>query len=207
MADRGGSARTRAAATLLVSSLAIGLVACSATPSAAPLPTPTTALPTVAPTASPTATAALPTLASTLAPTSGTATRACGAVDLKASHDLVEGAAGSRLTNVVLTAATTCWVDLYPALGIRDGTGTQLVGSTATGSGRIELHPDVTYSTEVRFANWCDPDPRFPLALVIRIGPEEVAVTGSSFPDVGDMPPCNGVGGPRLESNPWTAAP
>ncbi len=128
-------------------------------------------------------------------------------MDLKASHDLVEGAAGSRLTTIVLTAATTCSLDLYPALGIRDAAGTELVGSTTTGSGQIDLDPDVTYSSDVRFANWCGPDPRFPLALVIRIGPREVEVTGSSFPDVGDMPPCNGVGGPRLESGPWTATP
>lgn len=206
MADRGGSARTRAAAAILVSSVAVGVVACSATPSVAPLTTPTV-LPTEAPAASPSATAATSTEAPTPEPTSGTAMPGCGAADLKASHDLVEGAAGSRLTTIVLTAATTCWVDLYPALGIRDATGTQLVGSTTTGVGRIELDPDVTYSTDVRFANWCDPEPRFPLALVIRIGPEEVAVTGSSFPDVGDMPPCNGVGGPRLESDPWAASP
>ena len=70
---------------------------------------------------------------------------------------------------------------------------------------RIDLDPGVSYSSNVRFANWCKPDPTFPLVLVIRVGGEEVGVTGSSFPEAGDMPPCNGVGGPRLESEPWTA--
>jgi len=155
----------------------------------------------------PTETVAPPTPAVTPAPTAVSGTPACTAADLKASHDLVEGAAGSRLTMVVLTAATTCSVDLYPALGIRDADGTELVSSTTTGSGRIDLDSGVSYSTEVRFANWCDPEPKYPLSLVIRIGTAEVAVTGSSFPETGDMPPCNGVGGPRLESNAWAAAP
>ena len=153
----------------------------------------------------PTGTAAPPTEAATPAPTSLSTGARCTAADLKASHGLVEGAAGSRLTNIVLVAARTCSVDLYPTLGIRDADGAELVGSTSTGPGRIDLDPDVSYSSNIRFANWCKPDPKFPLVLVIRVGGEEVGVTGSSFPEAGDMPPCNGVGGPRLESEPWTA--
>ena len=128
-------------------------------------------------------------------------------MDLKASHDLVEGAAGSRLTTVVLVAASSCTVDLVPAMGIRDGGGAELVASTSAGSGRIDLDPDVSYSSEIRFANWCGPEPRYPLSLVVRIGAEEVEVTGSSFPEAGDMPPCNGGGGPVLEAGQWEAAP
>ena len=173
----------------------------------APSEVPTVAPPTLAPTAVPTASEAPPTEAATPAPTSVSAASACTAADLEASHDLVEGAAGSRLTTVVLTAATPCSVDLFPAMGIRDGAGTELVASTTTGSGRIDLDPDVSYSSEIRFANWCNPEPKYPLALVIRIGVEEVGVTGSSFPEAGDMPPCNGVGGPRLEAGQWEAAP
>ena len=139
-------------------------------------------------------------------PTSVAAGPSCAATDLKASHDLVEGAAGSRLTTVVLVASRTCSIDLYPAMGIRDGDGTQLVASTTTGSGRIDLDPDASYSSDVRLANWCSPDPKFPLELVIRIGADEVSVTGSSFPEAGDMPPCNGGGGSVLEATPWEAA-
>jgi hypothetical protein len=206
MADRRGSARTRAAAPFLAGVLALGLVACSATPSASPTAQPTLA-PTPTPTVVPTQSAAPPTQAATPAPSAVTGGVACAAADLKASHDLVEGAAGSRLTTVVLVAASRCSVDLNPAIGIRDARGNELVGSAGGGAGRIDLDPNASYSSGIRFANWCDPDPRFPLSLVIRIGAEEVSVTGSSFPDEGDMPPCNGPGGPVLEAGAWAAAP
>ena len=140
-------------------------------------------------------------------PTSIAAAPACAATDLKASHDLVEGAAGSRLTTVLLVAARTCSVDAFPAMGLRDAHGAELVGSAAGGSGRIDLDPNVSYSSAVRLANWCNPDPSFPLALVVRLGTGEVGVTGSSFPDQGDMPPCNGAGGPVLEAGAWQATP
>jgi hypothetical protein len=187
--------------------LALALGACAQSPVSAPTSSPTAALPTEAPTVMPNMTPAPPTVAVSLAPTAVSAAPPCVASDLKASHDLVEGAAGSRLTTVVLSAATTCSVDLHPAMDIRDGDGTELVGSTTTGSGRIDLDADVSYSSEVRFANWCNPDPKFPLALVIRLGVEEVGVTGSSFPEAGDMPPCSGGGGPLLDAGTWTAAP
>jgi len=206
MADRRGSPRTRAATPFLAGVLVVALGACAA-PAAAPNAVPTIAAPTEAPTLPPTETPAPPTETPTPGATSVAGTPACAASDLKASHDLVEGAAGSRLTTVVLVAATRCSVELYPVLGIRDAGGSQLVGSTATGPGRLDLDPGVSYSTDVRFANWCNPDPKFPLSLVIRLGTEELGVTGSSFPEAGDMPPCNGAGGPRLESNPWAAAP
>jgi len=206
MADRRGSARTRAAAPFLAGVLGLGLVACSATPTATPRFEPTV-VPTAstAPTVVPTQSAAPTTQAATPAPSAGGV--ACAAADLKASHDLVEGAAGSRLTTVVLVAASRCSVDLNPAMGIRDASGGELVGSAGGGAGRIDLDPNASYTSGVRFANWCNPDPQFPLSLVIRIGAEEVSVTGSSFPDAGDMPPCNGPGGPVLEAGAWEAAP
>src|SRR5204862_2968906 len=121
--------------------------------------------------------------------------------------DLVEGAAESRLTTVVLVAAAKCSVDLHPAMGIRDANGRELVGSTAGGAGRIDVDPNASYTSAVRFANWCNPDPLFPLSLVIRLGAEAVVVTGSPFPDEGDMLPCNGGGGPVLEAGAWASAP
>ena len=181
----------------------MGLLACTPTPSEAP----SVATVTQAPTTVPTEASDAPTEAPTSAPTAIAAAPACSAADLKASHDLVEGAAGSRLTTVVLVAASTCSVDLFPAMGIRDANGTELVASTVTGSGRIDLDPDVSYSSPIRLANWCNPEPSYPLALVIRLGAEEVRVTGSSFPEEGGMPPCNGGGGADLEAGQWEAAP
>ena len=157
-----------------------------------------TAVPSPAPSPSPSPSAAA---------TSLSAATACTAADLKASHGLVEGAAGSVLTQVVLVSQSPCSTDGSPALGIRDANGAELVASSTAASGRIDLHPNVSYSTNVRFGNWCNPDPAFPLELVLRIGGADVKVTGTSFPDEGDMPPCNGGGGPVLEATAWAVAP
>lgn len=202
MADRRGTSRS-AAAPFLAAALVLGLAACSQTPAA-----PTTA-PTLAPTAlvTPTATTPPATVLPTAAETGIANAPPCSPSSLKASHDLVEGAAGSRITTVVLVAVLACSVDAYPAMGLRDANGTELVGSAAGGAGRIDLDPDTSYSTAVRFANWCNPDPKFPLSLAIRIGTEELGVSGSSFPDEGEMPPCNGGGGPVLEAGAWEATP
>jgi hypothetical protein len=207
MADRRRTYRTRAAAPLLAGLLGLGIAACAPSSPATASPFQTiTPGPVVTQLPSP---SLAPTESATSAPTpSGIAAApACTAADLKASHDLVEGAAGSRGTAVLLVAASRCSVDLYPAMGIRDANGRELVGSTAGGVGRIDLAPNGSYTSLVRFADWCNPDPAFPLTLVVRIGAEEVGVTGSSFPDEGDMPPCNGGGGPVLEAGAWEAAP
>src|SRR5213592_586830 len=155
MADRRGNARKRVAAPLLAGLLTLGVVACSATPTVSPTAAATVA-PTPTPSVAPTGTAAPATAALTPAPSGISAAPACTAADLKASHDLVEGAAGSRLTTVVLVAASKCSVDLHPAMGIRDTNGRELVGSTAGGAGRIDVDPNASYTSGVRFANWCN---------------------------------------------------
>ena len=132
----------------------------------------------------------------------------CDPAELKASHGIVEGAAGSVLTEVVLVAAATCAVDAFPALGLRDANGTQLVGAGSTGPGRIDLVASVAYTSQVRLANWCAPEPAFPVQLFVRIGSDELAVTGDDpFPDEGDLPPCEGEIGPILESTEWAPTP
>jgi Protein of unknown function (DUF4232) len=199
MPARTGVARLRFAASLLAGAAALGLIGCSpavtASPTAAPTPT-FTSPPTIAPSGP-------PTIEPTVAATTATGAPACTADDLKASHGLVEGAAGSRLTTVVLVAQVACSIDAYPAVGLRDADGAVLVGGVAGGPGRIDLDPDGTYESAVRFGNWCGTDPAFPVTLDLRIGGGEVAVTGSSFPEEGDMPPCNGGGGPVLEAGAW----
>jgi hypothetical protein len=191
----------RVAASLLAGAAALGLIGCSPTPSASPTasPAPTfTTAPTIEPTVEPTV---LPTA---VAATAGAA--ACTAADLKASHGLVEGAAGSRLTTVVLVAQVACSIDAFPAFGLRDANGGALVGGTAGGPGTIDLDPNASYQSDVRLGNWCAPDPAFPLELRLKVGADEVAVTGSSFPEQGDMPPCNGDGGPILEAGAWAVS-
>jgi hypothetical protein len=199
MTVRSGRARTRAAASLLAAGMTLGLLACSPTPPASPAAASTpevTSAPTVAPSATP---SALPTPAET----STAGTPACGAADLKASHGLVEGAAGSRLTTVVLVSQIACSIDTFPAVGLRDANGAVLVGAAAGGPGRVELDPDVSYESTVRLGNWCGQEPAFPITIQLEIGAEELAVTGTSFPEEGDMPPCNGGGGPVLEAGAW----
>lgn len=182
--------------------LAVGVLGCSPTavatilPTAAPSPSP-------APTTTPTATPASPTESPTAAPSVAVGAAACEVADLKATRGPVEGAAGSRLTTVVLVAAIPCSIDAFPALGLRDANGAILVGAAAAGPGRIDLSPDASYESNVRVGNWCGGDPDFPLALEIVVGGEELPVTGGSFPEAGDLPPCNGDGGPVLDATGW----
>ena len=199
-----------AASSLLVAGLvAAWLVAACGTPTPSTAPTATVA-PTVAPVTVAPVTAAPATDAPTAAPPTivptAAGTPACTAADLKASHGLVEGAAGSRLTEVVVVAAIACSIDATPTLGLRDASGAAIVGGVATAPGRIDLSPELAYASSVRFANWCNPEPEFPLELTIRLGAEELPVTGGSFPDEeSGMPPCNGESvAPTLEGGAWT---
>jgi hypothetical protein len=205
MVHRRGRVRAALATTSLVA-VALLAAACAAAPSASP-----TSSATVDPTQTATPATSQPatvTPASTTAPSQLAGAQPCLAADLKASHGLVEGAAGSMFTDVVLVSAVTCSVDAFPVLGLRDAGGRALVGGTATGGGRLDLVAGTSYTSAVRLANWCLPEPAFPLALAIRLGNEEVRVTGASFPDEeGGMPPCNGEGGPILEGRAWEAIP
>jgi hypothetical protein len=187
--------------------LAVGLVACGpSTPTASPAPV----MP--APTNSPAATItpATPTPVPTVAPTAVSTpvggVAVCGVADLKASHGLVDGAAGSIITEVVLESNTHCTVETSPALGLQDKSGTALITATPAGPGSIELVAGGAYTSQIRIANWCAPEPAFPLALILWIDDEKLVVTGGSFPDSG-MPGCLGTGGVRLESTPWVASP
>ena len=153
----------------------------------------------------------------TIAPTPSAApteTRASGAAqcepaDIKASHGRVEGAAGSRFTTVVLSPGIACSVDLFPAFGLRDANGAVLVSGPAGGSGRIELDTALTYESIVRLANWCADDPAFPLRFELILAGATEEVTGAtSFPEDGDVPPCNGeTVGRILEASSWEASP
>ena len=187
--------------------LAACALACAPAPSATPAAN-ATAGPTAGATgqvASEPATTSAP--EPTVADTGTAGTPPCLLADLKASHGLIEGAAGSRLTEVVLVAAGTCSVDAFPAFRLRDASGAGLVGGTSAGPGAIDLVPGVAYTSSVRIANWCAPEPSFPLALEIVLGEDELPVTGDSFPEEGDLPPCSGEGAPVLEGTGWTPNP
>ncbi len=183
--------------------LAVAVIGCN--PAASPSLTPTQAA-TLTPTAVPTAAATLAPLP-TAVDTGSAGTAPCLVADLKASHGLVEGAAGSRLTEVILVSSVTCSIDAYPTLGLRDADGTALLSGPAIGPGGIDLVPGVANVSQVRLANWCAPEPAFPLELEIIISGAELPVTGGSFPDDGDLPPCNGDGGPILEGSAWVQQP
>jgi hypothetical protein len=207
MADRRGRTSIRAAAPFLAA--VVVLAACTSTPSptvAPPSPSPAvTAAPSISATVAPPSVAPTPTAppAETRAP--GAAQ--CEPADVKASHGRVEGAAGSSFTTVVLSPGIRCSVDLFPAFGLRDANGDVLVGGTAGGPGRIDLDPALTYETTVRLANWCADDPVFPLGFELLLGGASETVTGAtSFPEDGDVPPCNGdTVGRILEAGSWEA--
>jgi hypothetical protein len=186
--------------------LAAAVIGCNPSPPPSPTIAPASGA-SVAPTAGAT------TPAVTLAPlptaldTGSAGTPPCAVADLKASHGLVEGAVGSRLTEVLIVSAVTCSIDAYPTLGIRDADGTALLSGPAIGQGGIDLVPGVAHVSQVRLSNWCAPEPAFPLELQVRIEGGELPVTGGSFPDDGDLPPCNGDGGPVLEGSAWLQQP
>jgi hypothetical protein len=91
-------------------------------------------------------------------------------------------------------------------MGLRDASGTILVGAASGGPGHIDLAAGGGYESNVRLANWCADQPDFPLKLEVVLGSEALAVTGGSFPEEGDLPPCSGDGGPILEASQWVAA-
>jgi hypothetical protein len=191
--------------TLLFGGAILGLLlgGCGTSPS----PPATTVAPSIAPTAvaSPGGTAAatespaaLPTPAA-----SGPATAACSAADLKVSHGLVEGTAGSRDTEVVLVTAARCVLPAWPTFGLRDAAGRGLVAGAPGGSGEAVIAPGGSYASEVQFSNWCGAEQTDPLTLVLQVGGESIAVTGGPFPEEGDMPPCTATGLPMLSGTAW----
>lgn len=202
MKDRRGH---RLPVAALLSLLVPGLLAAcgSTTPTAVPN---LTTGPTIGPATAPPV-ASAPIASITPPSTAGAFAPPCAAADLKASHGLVEGAAGSVLFEVVLVAAAACSVDAFPTLGIRDAGGAAIVGGVAAGGGRIDLSPGGSYTSVVRISNWCIADPAFPLTLEIRLRAGELAVSGPLFEDDGGLPPCNGEGGANLEAQAWTAGP
>ena len=196
------------AARLLISLLfGAAVAACGAnTPSPSPTEAAAAVTSTPAPTAAPATPAPTPTEAPTSEPTPPDGVQVCGPADLKVSHGLVDGAAGSIITEIVLVSDSHCSVDTSPSLGLQDKSGAELVAATPAGSDTIELVAGGAYTAQVRIANWCGPDPAFPLALVLWIDSDKVVVTGGSFPQNG-MPGCLGTGGVRLESTPWVVSP
>lgn len=197
---------TRAYRLALACSLAAFVAGCSpSTPTEAPATA--TATPVVAPTAGPTLTPATAAPASTPGPTTAGVVP-CGPADVKASHGLVDGAAGSVFTEVVLEANSTCTVDATPSIGLQDKNGTALIAVTAASGGPFELTAGSAYTTTVRLANWCGPDPAFPVALLIWLDADKLVVGGGSFPSDG-MPGCLGGAGSaaRLEATPWSPSP
>lgn len=162
------------------------------------------------------------TLAPTVAPTEPTATIGptatpvetdtagmppCEPSDLKASHGLVEASGDSRLTEVVLVSAGSCSVNLFPGVALTDPAGTAIVDSPSAGPGRLDLVADIGYRSQVRLASWCAPEPAFPLTLRLVVADAEIEVSGSSFPEDGELPPCTADGETVLEASAWNPMP
>lgn len=207
MADQRGRTFIQAAAPFLA--VVVALAACTSTPAPSVVPpSPSAAAaPSISASVAPPSVAPSPSLPPIETQASGAAQ--CEPADIKASHGRVDSAAGSRFTTVVLSPGVACSVDLFPAFGLRDANGAVVLGGVAGGTGRIDLDPALTYQTNVRLANWCADDPAFPLGFELLLAGEEEEVTGAtSFPEEGDVPPCNGADlGRILEATSWAPAP
>jgi hypothetical protein len=192
---------------LAASALALLVTACGpASSTSSPVPAATAPTETPGPTLTPATQSPVPTDVPTAVPSAIAGSTPCGVADLKASHGLDEGAAGSVITELVLESNSSCTVETAPSLGLQDKSGNALVTATPPGPGSIQLVAGGTYTTQVRIANWCQPEPAFPVSLVLWIDSEKLVVTGGSFPD-GGMPGCLGTDGVHLESTPWVVSP
>lgn len=132
----------------------------------------------------------------------------CLLAELKASRGITEVDADDRVTEVLLKAAGTCSVDAFPTLLLRDADGKTLVTGTAGGTGGIDLVGGVAYTSQVRLSNWCLGEPALPVRIGIRQGDDTLFVTGDSFPDEGDPPPCaHDDAPPVLTGTAWAPMP
>lgn len=132
----------------------------------------------------------------------------CAIDELKASRGITQVEADERVTELVLVAAGTCSVDAYPTLLLEDARSRILVAANAGGPGGIDLVPGVAYTSGVRLANWCLADPDYPVRIGILHGIETLLVTGDSFPDEGDAPPCvHEDADPVLSGTAWQPSP
>lgn len=209
---RGARAAVRLAALFAVATVAFALAACgSPSPTASPLPV----LPTIVPPSEPAATpepTPVPADSEPPEPTdddTGTAgTPPCTSAELKASHGITQADGDDRVTELILVAAETCSIDAYPALLLEDGRGKLLFAASAAGSGGIDLVGGVAYTSQVRLGNWCLGEPGYPVSIGIIEGVETITVTGDSFPDEGDLPPCaHEDADPELSGSAWQPAP
>lgn len=194
--------------------LAAAVIACDPAPSAPSAPSPTPAAPTLGtPSLEPTVppSQSVPTVGPVETPTDTAVAGKppCEPGDLKASHGLVEASGDTRLTEVVLVTAAACSVDAIPGVQVRDGAGNLLAQRAAAPEvAAIVLTSGVAYAAEVQITNWCIGEQTLPLTLEIMLVDEEyVVVTGSSFPDETDLPPCVGAGEPVLNATGWVATP
>jgi hypothetical protein len=194
-----------AAAGLLAGAL---VAACGPGPTAAPPSErpPSERPPSLVPTASP---APTPGATASESPTAspedtGSGVAACVPADLKASHGIVEGTAGSRETEVVLVTAVRCALPAWPDVQLRDGLGVALVAGSSGGSGETVVQPGGSYVSAVQLSNWCGAEPAYPLTLDLLLDGESVAVSGGPFADEGDLPPCAGGDLPILSGTAWT---
>ena len=132
----------------------------------------------------------------------------CDISALKASRGITEVDADDRTTEVVLVAADTCSVDADPTLLLQDGDGNVLVAASPGGPGGIDLVGGVAYTTLLRLSNWCLGEPAYPVRIGITHAARTLLVTGDSFPDDGDLPPCvHEDADPVLTGTAWAPAP
>lgn len=130
----------------------------------------------------------------------------CDTPDLALEHGIADGAAGSRFTTLTLsvTGPEPCSLPAIPTVELIDVNGLRVMVGAPTGAvDTIDLQPGALAASTIQFSNWCVEPTAEPLSLRLEVGDGFAPVAGGPFPNPGQLPPCNGPGGPMLTGTAW----
>lgn len=150
-----------------------------------------------------------PSAAATGSSPAGTPSGAADACRLEVAISSWEGAAGSRLANLVATnrGQVACEVPLQTPAQLIDGTGRVLAqtGAATSGSRLVSIEPGQRVTTMASVANVCGAPPVAPVTIRLDLGTNGVVDARPVSPTDTTVPPCNGPSQPsQMSIQGWT---
>ena len=132
---------------------------------------------------------------------------ACDPASLAARISGWEGAAGSRIADVVLVnqGPSACLLEAMARPQLVDGRGEVLIdGRAPTDRATVPLEPGATVRTLVEASNLCKPAPTPPVSVAFVMTDGQRLVAAPLTPDDATVPPCNGSAAPAvIDMHPW----